>query len=195
MKKGIFGISFLAVLIGIMLITTIMDNEAEEDDGPNLYDVTGDTSVSGGMIAPEESVGIQPGEAAPDFELETINGEIISLSELRGEPVILNFWATWCPPCREEMPEMQDFHDNHKDEINVIAINYNEQDDKVIDYLNEFGYTFPSPLDKEGTTGNDYGVLTLPTTYFIGSDGYIQEPRHVGPMDYEFMEEMLDTLE
>ena len=119
---------------------------------------------------------------------------MIKLSELKGEKVILNFWASWCPPCREEMPEMQEFYDNHGDDVKIIAINYNEKDQKVIDYMDEFGYTFPSPLDRDGSVGNDYGVLTLPTTYFIGTDGLIQEPRHVGPMTYEFMEEMMDTL-
>ena len=193
MKKIIFGISFLVILVGIM-IGNIAADKKEEEAGPNLYDVTGDTSVSGGMIAPVESVGIQPGEAAPDFSLETLDGEAVSLSELKGEKVILNFWATWCPPCREEMPEMQKFYDAHQDDIKIIAVNFNEKDKKVVEFLDEFGYTFPAPLDRDGATGTDYGVITLPTTYFINTDGVIQEPRHVGPMDYEFMEEMLDTL-
>src|SRR5690606_33071951 len=101
-----------------------------EDTGSNLYDVTGDTSVSGGMIAPAESVGIQPGEIAPDFELETLDGAVVKLSELKGEKVILNFWATWCPPCKEEMPEMQEFYDKYGDDINVIAVNFKEKNDK-----------------------------------------------------------------
>jgi DsbE subfamily thiol:disulfide oxidoreductase len=194
MKKVMFGVSFIVILLGIMIFTNVIDNEAEEENGPNIYDVSGDTSVSGGMIAPKESVGIQPGETAPPFELETLEGETVALSEMKGEPVMLNFWATWCPPCREEMPEMQKFFDEYQDEINVIAVNYNEENDKVMDYLNEYGYTFPSPLDPDAEVGNEYGVLTLPTTYFINSDGVIQEPRHVGPMDYEFMEDMLETL-
>lgn len=181
------------LLVAIMIGTTVMDKSAE-DSSPNLYDVSGDTSASGGMIAPVESVGIQPGEAAPDFELETLDGEVVTLSELKGEKVMLNFWASWCPPCREEMPEMQEFYEEYKDEINIIAVNYNEKDEKVSEFLDEFGYTFPTPLDRDGAIGNNYGVLTLPTTYFINTDGMIQEPRHIGPMTYEFMEEMLHTL-
>lgn len=192
-KKTIFGLAFLALLTAFMIGNTMMDSNAESDE-PNIYDVTGDTSVSGGMIAPVESIGIQPGEAAPDFELETLDGETIRLSELKGEKVILNFWASWCPPCREEMPEMQRFYDDYKDDIQVIAVNFNEQDDKVIEYLDEFGYTFPSPLDRGGAVGNTYGVLSLPTTYFIGTDGLIQQPRHIGPMTYEFMEEAMKQL-
>ncbi|WP_405101997.1 TlpA family protein disulfide reductase [Oceanobacillus sp. FSL H7-0719] len=194
MKKLIFGIGFLVVLVAIMVGQTLMEKQTDKEASPNLYDVTGDTSVSGGMIAPVESKGIQPGESAPDFELETLDGEVVKLSELKGQKVILNFWASWCPPCREEMPEMQKFYDDYKDDIKVIAINYNEKDQKVIEFLDEFGYTFPTPLDRDGSVGNEYGVLTLPTTYFIGTDGTIQEPRHIGPMTYDYMVDIMQKL-
>ncbi len=193
MKRMIFGIAILVILIGIMIGNIVMDNRAEEDEA-NFIDVTGDTSVTGGMIAPAESVGIEPGEAAPDFELETLDGEVIRLSDLQGEKVMLNFWASWCPPCKEEMPEIQKFYETYQDEINIIAVNFNEKDEKVIEFLDEHGYTFPIPLDPGGDVGNEYGVLTLPTTYFINSEGVIQEPRHVGPMTFDFMEEMMHKL-
>lgn len=193
MKRMIFGIAILVILIGIMIGNIVMDNRTEEDE-TNFIDVTGDTSVTGGMIAPAESVSIEPGEAAPDFELETLDGEVIRLSDLQGEKVMLNFWASWCPPCKEEMPEIQKFYETYQDEINIIAVNFNEKDEKVIEFLDEFGYTFPIPLDSEGDVGSEYGVLTLPTTYFINSEGIIQEPRHVGPMTFDFMEEMMHKL-
>lgn len=193
-KKLIFGISFLIILVGIMIGQALIEKQSENEAASNSYDVTGDTNVSGGMIAPAESVGIEPGETAPDFELETLDGEIVKLSELRGEKVILNFWASWCPPCREEMPEIQSFYDDYKDDIKVIAINDNEKDQKVIDFLDEYGYTFPMPLDRDGSVASEYGVLTLPTTYFIDSDGIIQEPRHIGPMTYDDMVDMMHTL-
>jgi len=191
MYKKILSVAVLIILIGILIGTTINDNQTES---PILNE---NMPENGGMIMPEESanyVGIEPGETAVDFELETLDGEIIRLSDLRGEKVLLNFWATWCPPCREEMPEMQEFHDDYEDDIQVVAVNYSETDDKVIEYLDEFGYTFPSPMDRSGAVGDEYEVLSLPTTYFIGTDGKVQEPRHVGPMDYEFMEDMMHKL-
>src|SRR5690625_7728587 len=76
-------------------------------------------------VEEDPEVGLEKGNLAPDFELETVEGETVSLSDFRGEKVLLNFWATWCPPCRAEMPDMQKFHENH--EIGVIlAVNLTE---------------------------------------------------------------------
>lgn len=191
MNKVILGILFLVILIVGMIGNFFNDNQTESD----LLD---EQQLSGGgMIMPKEAAdiqGVQPGETAIDFELETIDGEFVKLSDLQGEKVILNFWASWCPPCKKEMPEMQEFHDKYGDKVKIIAVNYRETDDKVIEFLDEYQYTFTSLLDRDGTVGDDYGVLSLPTTYFIGTDGKIQQPRHIGPMTYEFMEDMMHTL-
>lgn len=189
MHKKILGIAVLVILVGIM-IGSLVDDNKETETNDFLPD-------NGGMIMPKEAegiVGIQPGETAINFELETLDGETVKLSDLQGEKVLLNFWASWCPPCREEMPEMQEFYEDYGDDIQIIAVNYNEADQKVIDFLDEYGYTFTTPLDRDGAIGDEYGVLSLPTTYFIGTDGKIQEPRHIGPMTYEFMEDMMHTL-
>ncbi|MHA6251194.1 TlpA family protein disulfide reductase [Oceanobacillus sp. CAU 1775] len=189
MHKTILGVSLLIILVGIMIGSSINNDEQTETN-----DFLPDT---GGMIMPKEAedfVGIQPGETAVDFELETLDGEMLRLSDLQGEKVILNFWASWCPPCREEMPEMQEFYEEYNEDIKIIAVNYNETDETVKDFIEEFNYTFTTPLDRNGAVGDNYGVLSLPTTYFIGTDGKIQEPRHVGPMDYEFMEDMMEKL-
>jgi len=188
----------LLVLIGFLIGNFIEQKSSEKaDSGKNLYDVTGDTSVTGGAIAPKESIGIEQGSTAPDFELETLDGETLKLSDLRGKKVILNFWATWCPPCREEMPAMQKYFDEHKDEVVIVAVNMTDRDtneEAVHDYINEFNFTYPIPMDREDEVSKAYGVINVPTTYFIGTDGVVQQPRRSGPVDYDYIDEMVNKL-
>ncbi|RLL45420.1 TlpA family protein disulfide reductase [Oceanobacillus piezotolerans] len=196
MYKKVIGFGVLIVLIALM-ITNYIDQQKVEEEESNLYDVTGDTGAQGAMISSGDTTGIEVGETAPNIELETVDGETFSLTDLRGKKVILNFWATWCPPCREEMPEMQKFYDEHKDEVEVVAVNLSDTENNlqdVPDYISQYGYTYPIPMDKEGTVASAYSVITVPTTYFIGTDGVVQQARKLGPMDYEFMEEMVEAL-
>lgn len=198
MFKKIFGVTMLLVLIGI-LIGNIIEQKSSQtaDSSQNLYDVTGDTSVKGGAIAPIESTGIEQGSVAPDFELQTLDGKEFKLSDLRGKKVILNFWATWCPPCREEMPAMQSYYDEHQDEVEVVAVNLTDKDTSeqaVHDFVNEFNFTYPIPMDQEGEVSRMYGVINVPTTYFIGTDGVVQLPRRSGPIDDELIDEMVNKL-
>ncbi|OZU90219.1 cytochrome C biogenesis protein [Virgibacillus indicus] len=199
MYKQIIGTVIILGLAGIVLFNFVQQTkESSEPNGPNAYNVSGDVSTEGGAIAPVESAGLEPGEIAPDFELETLEGETVKLSDYKGKKVILNFWATWCPPCREEMPEMQEFHDTYGDNVEMLAVNLTGSESnvkKVQEYIDEFNYTYPIPLDKESAVGDEYRVISVPTTYFIGTDGKIQQPRKVGPMTYDFMEEMANSLE
>ncbi|MFC4023051.1 TlpA family protein disulfide reductase [Oceanobacillus longus] len=196
MFKKMFGITMLLVLAGIV-IGNFIEQQFEKKTEPNIYDVTGDTNVEGGAIAPVESIGIEPGEAAPDFELETLNVEQFKLSDLKGKKVILNFWYTWCPPCREEMPEMQKFYEEFGDEVEIVAVNltYMEKSEQdVHDFIDEFSFTYSVPLDREETVAEQYKIHAAPTSYFIGTDGIVQQTRRIGPMEYEFMEEMVHKL-
>ncbi|GAE94362.1 thiol:disulfide oxidoreductase [Gracilibacillus boraciitolerans JCM 21714] len=106
-----------------------------------------------------ESVGLDIGNMAPDFELQTLAGETIRLSDYRGEPVMLNFWASWCSPCRAEMPDMQQFH--HDTGMQILAVNLtatetNSQD--VSAFMEEFGLTFTIPLDQENMVADRYQI-------------------------------------
>ncbi|MBM7598446.1 thiol-disulfide isomerase/thioredoxin [Virgibacillus halotolerans] len=200
MSKRIIGIVVLVVLVGIVTFNIVQKNEDKQTDrGPDEYDVSGDPDVEGAMItSPGADDGIELGNMAPDFELETLSGETLKLSDLQGKKVILNFWATWCPPCKVEMPEMQEFYDEHGDDVEIVAVNLTSSETnekKVHDYIDEHKYTYPVPLDKDSEVGDTYMAITVPTTYFIGTDGKVQQPKKVGPMTYEFMEEMLDELE
>jgi cytochrome c biogenesis protein CcmG/thiol:disulfide interchange protein DsbE len=143
----------------------------------------------------EKTTGLAIGNAAPDFELKTLDGKSIRLSELQGQKVILNFWATWCPPCRAEMPEMQNFYEKYNKDVEVFAVNLTSQDsrDKVHSFIKENGLTFPVVLDEEGDVLKLYKISPIPTSYIIDSEGIIRH-KYVGPMTYDQMVELTESM-
>lgn len=144
-------------------------------------------------------VGIEEGNKAPDFELTTLKGEQLELSDMVGKKVILNFWATWCPPCKAEMPHMQDFYEEQADNgVEVVAVNLTTAEKNTADigkFVEEYGLTFSIPLDEEGDIGGDtYQAYSIPTSYIIDSNGIIRK-KVVGPMDKELMTEFINSVE
>ncbi len=114
------------------------------------------------------------GERAPDFSLKTIDNRDIKLSDYRGKYVILNFWATWCGPCRYEIPTLQTTHETWKKaDVVIIAINTQDGFENAYSYAKAYGLTFTIPVDIPGKVAELYGVRGLPTTFFINSDGII----------------------
>ncbi|RHW31333.1 TlpA disulfide reductase family protein [Oceanobacillus profundus] len=153
------------------------------------------TSVQ--QVSDEESneVGIQKGELAPDFELYTLDGEKVKLSDYKGQRVMLNFWATWCPPCRAEMPDMQKFQ-NNKD-VQVLAVNLSETEsnpDNIQKFVDELNLSLTIPLDNEALVSDEYEVMAYPTTYMIDSNGRIQFVM-MGAMNYDFMVQQFEMMQ
>ena len=148
------------------------------------------TSASG-KIAP------YTGFLAPEISLRDTNGNETTLSELRGRPVIVNFWATWCPPCRAEMPAMQRAYMDYADEkVIILAVNSINQDSlpAVKQFVDEFDITFPVLLDTQGIAANTYQISSLPTTFFIGKDGIISEVVIGGPMAEALLKSRIDRM-
>ncbi|MBL4950678.1 redoxin domain-containing protein [Neobacillus sp. YIM B02564] len=135
--------------------------------------------------ASAQTNGLTIGAKAPDFELKTLTGETVKLSDLKGKKVILNFWATWCGPCKKEMPEMEKFFKQADKNITILAVNIDPQLD-VKGFANEYKITFPILLDKDDQVNKTYQVISIPTTYFIDSDGLIQN-KLVGSMKLDDM--------
>lgn len=122
---------------------------------------------------------------APAFTLPDVDGNLHQLSDYRGKVVVLNFWATWCPPCRYEMPAMERLRQQVQgDAIVVLAINVGEDEDTVFEFTGSYPVEFPLLLDQQGKVIEDYPVVGLPTTYIIGPQGRIRY-RAVGSREWD----------
>jgi len=127
---------------------------------------------------PTPPQGTQVGDLAPDFQLLTLDQEPVSLGDLRGNPVVLNFWASWCPPCVSEMPFLQEIHEEYSDlGLIVLAVNKAESSSKVEEFVQSKNLSFPVLLDTKGVVAEKYRIRGIPTTYFIDEDGIIQEKK------------------
>lgn len=135
---------------------------------------------------------LQPGAPAPDFALLLEDGSHLSLSDLHGRPVVINFWATWCGPCRLEMPELMRTAVIDPNLV-LLAVNVQEGLDAVAPFADDFGMTTPVVLDSQGTLNELYGVRGLPTTYFIDNSGAISAV-YSGPLTPSALKERLDAI-
>jgi cytochrome c biogenesis protein CcmG/thiol:disulfide interchange protein DsbE len=145
----------------------------------------------GGTSAP------QAGFAAPDFTLKTPTGETYTLSELRGQAVLVNLWATWCPPCRAEMPAIDKMYQEYKGRgFIVLAIDMTYQDNpmNVIPFTQEYGLTFPILLEETGDVASLYQLRSLPSSYFINRAGVIQEVVIGGPMSEALLRTRIEQI-
>jgi peroxiredoxin len=132
-----------------------------------------------GLQAPKEAVD------APDFSLPDLSGKQIPLKQLRGKLVFLNFFATWCGPCREEMPGMERLHRAHQDKgLVVLAVNLQEGAKTIRPFVQSLKLSFPTVMDTEGAVSREYGVRALPVSFLIGRDGKILW-RAIGGRDWE----------
>ena len=132
------------------------------------------------------------GESAPDFAYTMADGSTRQLSQLRGKKVLLNFWATWCAPCRSEMPDLQQTLAKYKDVV-VLGVNKAQTLDQLGPFASELGVTFPLIANPKGDIAERYAAQLLPTTYFINSDGTIAL-RKTGVMDATFISNHIDEL-
>ncbi|OHD20714.1 MAG: hypothetical protein A2064_09670 [Spirochaetes bacterium GWB1_66_5] len=115
---------------------------------------------------------LKEGTASIDFTLSDLSGKKVSLSQYRGKLVFLNFWATWCPPCRAEMPSMERLYQKLKGQgLVVLGVDLQEDAKSVQKFVEEHKLTFPILLDSDGRVGTTYGARSIPTTYIIGRDG------------------------
>jgi peroxiredoxin len=149
------------------------------------------TTTNGEIPAPQQ------GFLAPDFELQTTGGETIRLSDLRGQAVLVNLWATWCPPCRAEMQTIEKIYNEYKAQgFIVLAVNMTYQDEasNILPFITEQGLTFPILLEPNGAMAKDYQLRSLPSSFFINRDGIINEVVIGGPMSEKLLRQRIEAL-
>jgi peroxiredoxin len=134
---------------------------------------------------------IQVGAAAPDFEGTTLTGEKINLKDYKGKRVLLNFWASWCKPCMQEMPLLNDIHMSLGDQVETLFINVGESKGTVSEYLKEHQFSFPVTIDVTGKISKAFGITALPSTFIINEDGEIAKIRLGEIEDYTLLQQWL----
>lgn len=191
-RSVIVSFAILAIIVGGLWYWEQRSDIAIEDGGYGVIELPAAKNITGRKPVAEV------GRAAPDFLLETPQGGTLRLSDLQGQPVLLNFWATWCPPCREEMPELVAAYKRYRAQgLVIVAVNLQEADEKVLEFALEFGLAFPLVIDRTSQVGEvwrlDGPVRGIPTSYFIDASGIIRS-RYFGPMPEEAIEEGLALI-
>jgi len=187
-KKLIILIAVMVILVGGASLLYAKLGDRVETPGLVVQESSGDETVENGETengqvnvevsdaggASEENHGAQ--EPAPDFTIYDAEGNPHKLSDFRGKPVVVNFWASWCGPCKSEMPDFQEIYDIYGEEIHFLMINMTDGAQETLEsassYIRGNGYTFPVYYDLDMDAVYTYGVFSIPTTYFFDAEGY-----------------------
>jgi thiol-disulfide isomerase/thioredoxin len=170
--RGAIAAILLAAIAGGIFITRAVGDGGDET---LIFDVP--TAVA--TAEPEAGIGPlddrrpEQGEPAPDFVLRDLGGAPVRLSDLRGKVVFLNFWATWCRPCKQELPDIQKVAAEYPDDLAVLAINVEESQEEATAYFAENGLSIPALLDRNGGVFDQYGLRGLPDSFFIDREGNV----------------------
>ena len=177
MKKYI-GIAIVSVLIGLVIWQSVNKPEANKAEVEHSAEEPGDERRA---------------VVATDFTLPMLNGENYTLSQSRGKLTIINFWASWCGPCKMEAPHLQEFYEEYSDRVEIVAVNITSKDTRedAATFAEQYGFTFPVLFDETGDISTMYGAFAIPTTIFLNEKGEIIH-EYAGPMEKQFMIDLLD---
>lgn len=161
------------LLLAFLIFTMIQTNFIDEEYPSGMIG-----NQTGPLPTESFDDGIQVGSMAPDFVLENLSGELIRLSDLRGQKVFLNFWASWCGPCKDEMPHMQEVYENRssEDTFEIVAVNMTKRErsqQHVTEFVETYDLTFPVLFDHNGEVEKLYEVIAYPSSYVIDEQGVI----------------------
>lgn len=136
---------------------------------------------------------VRVGDLAPTFETVDLTGRAVSLQDYRGRVVVLNFWATWCPPCRVEMPELDAYQAEMGDRIAILGVDMGEPPGAIVPFVRQYGLRFPILLDETGAIAASYGVTGLPTSLILDPSGVVRE-RVTGAMTRDVLARRVERL-
>lgn len=197
-KKWLIDILLiLFIVILVVVIVRLVNNQGKSVSRNEQPELTEEITNEDVDISPEEATTDELENeqliVAPDFTLTSIDEELVTLSELRGTPIVINFWATWCPPCRAEMPLFEAYAEMHEESLVILAVNSGEQTQDVEAFTANFGTDLVFLLDFENEIGNLYQVRGLPTTYFIDAEGFLQS-MHIGALSEPLLRSYLEEI-
>ncbi len=184
MKKNIIAILALLLVVG----WGIYDYNQGKQDSPG--------TANPNLQLEDVKVGIQKGNRAPDFTLLDLEGNKVELSDFRGKKVVLNFWATWCPPCRAEMPHMERIYEKNNEEVVILAVNLTNTEKShsgVQEFVEDFQLSFPIVMDTKGEISSQYHVFAYPTSLMIDANGVIHEI-YRGAINEDIMKKSLASM-
>ena len=178
-------------MLGLLALALSACASAAQPAGPAVPHTIAPESKITGDTGPADLP--QVGQIAPDFQYTMPDGSTHMLSQLRGKKVLVNFWATWCGPCRSEMPDLQKALGETGDTVVVLGVNKAQELKEIAPFADELGISFPLIANQAGDIAGRYGAQNLPTSYFINSDGTIGLKK-TGVMNYTFIKTHLDLL-
>jgi len=172
----------IILIVLILIVILIIQNPFKESE------------TIEGVLQDKENTGLDIGNLAPDFILQSVGGNNIQLSSFRGKKaVVVNFWATWCPPCREEMPYFEDIFVDNKKELEILGVNLQESERAISNFISEIPVTYNLLLDPDADVKALYNVFTQPVTYFVDKSGLIVDKKF-GPLTPKEIEDKFGKL-
>lgn len=194
MKKNNLIVIITALVIMVLIVGFVLKDDISNYLS-NEEKIESDTQES--VDSEEETINEEADESerikAPNFTLKTLDGKEASLEDYRGKIVFINFWATWCPYCLKEMPDLQRIYEENKEDLVILAVDVQESKATVEDYMKDKDYTFPILLDEKGEVASTYFISNFPTTYFVDKEGYLLGG-YPGMLTYPQVNQILESI-
>jgi thiol-disulfide isomerase/thioredoxin len=192
MKKWKSILLVIVVVFGGIVVFQQTKDYTDSGSGNNEIKPATGQNVRGDSIKAGPVIGME----APEFTLSSLDGKEYALSDLKGEkPVLINFWASWCPPCKAEAPDLARLYKKYRNEMEIYAVNLTDADsvEGAAQFAKEYGFEFPVLLDRTGEVGRLYQAFSIPTSYFIDRDGNVQN-KMIGITSPNQLEKMFQEL-